>query len=226
MNQDYSRLSRSLGYRFEDSARLTTALTHRSAGSPNNERFEFLGDAILSYIVAEVLFERFPIAREGELTRLRASLVKGDTLADVARKMELGKYLRLGGGELKSGGWRRTSILADALEAVIGAVYLDGDIQICKKVVTSLLNERLDALSPHNIKKDSKTQLQEYLQAKKQPLPSYRVLTVKDSGHEQDFEIECVAPGLDHPVYGKGKNRRRAEQAAAEKAMTLLKARQ
>jgi ribonuclease-3 len=219
---DFSRLSQQLGYRFAYPEHLLTALTHRSAGSPNNERLEFLGDAILSYIVAEHLLERFPQAREGELTRLRAHIVKGDTLAEVAKRLDLGQYLRLGGGELKSGGWRRESILADALEAVIGAVYLDGGMEPCKNMLLRLLDSHIRQLTMHNLRKDSKTQLQEYLQARHRILPSYQVTAVEGAAHEQYFCVECLVPGLPAPTRGEGKSRRYAEQEAAEKALALL----
>jgi len=219
---DYTRLCQALGYQFKHKDYLTTALTHSSAGSPNNERLEFLGDALLSCVVAEALFERFPYASEGELTRSRANLVKRDTLAQIAQRLELGQYLRLGGGELKSGGWQRASIIADALEAVIGAIYLDAGTTTCKAVVLRLLEGYLDNLSPHQINKDPKTQLQEYLQAKQHPLPTYRVLSIKGAPHAQYFEVECIVPCLAEPAYGRGESRRRAEQAAALQALGRL----
>lgn len=221
MKPDYNRLCRVLAYPFKQQDLLITALTHCSAGTPNNERLEFLGDALLSCIIAQTLFKRFPNAREGELTRLRASLVKRDTLAQLAQQIELGTYLRLGGGELKSGGERRASILSDALEAVIGAVYLDGGMKACQSMVLQLWQERLDNLSLDKIK-DPKTRLQEYLQAQQQPLPSYRVLTVGGVPHAQHFKVECIVPGLAEPTYGNGESRRRAEQNAAAKALSCL----
>jgi ribonuclease-3 len=168
------------------------------------------------------LFHHFPTANEGQLTRLRASLVKKDTLAQVAQQLKLGQYLKLGGGELKSGGERRTSILADALEAIIGAIYLDSDIETCRVVVIQLLQDRLNQLSLNQINKDPKTRLQEYLQSKQQPLPEYRVLTVEGAPHAQHFEVECIIPILSKPVCGSGDSRRRAEQAAAEQALSFL----
>jgi ribonuclease-3 len=219
----YSHLFRALTYPFRQENYLVTALTHRSAGTPNNERLEFLGDALLSCVIAEALFERFPNAREGELTRLRANLVKGDTLAQIAQHLELSNYLRLGGGELKSGGGRRASILADALEAIIGAVYLDSDIKNCQRVVLHLWQEQLDSLSPQKIGKDPKTRLQEYLQAKQQNLPTYRVMAIDGAPHAQHFEVECTVPGLSKPkFYGSGESRRRAEQSAAASALNYL----
>jgi len=222
LKQDYTQLCQALGYHFQQLDHLITALTHRSAGTPNNERLEFLGDALLSFIVAEVLYERFPAASEGQLTRLRANLVKGDTLAEVAQILNLGQYLYLGGGELKSGGWRRTSILADAFEALIGAVYLDGGMTTCENVVLQLFQSHLGMLSLQTIHKDPKTRLQELLQAQQQELPNYRVLTVSGEPHAQYFEVECLVPGLSEPTYGTGNTRRRAEQAAAEKALQSL----
>ncbi len=216
-------LSRLLGYQFRKIEMLAVALTHRSFGGPNNERLEFLGDAILSYIVAEDLLQRFRQASEGDLTRLRANLVRGETLARVARdRLDLGRFIRLGPGELKSGGWRRSSILSDTLEALIGAVYLDGGMEACKRVVLNLLEEELVAVSPRDVRKDSKTRLQEYLQAQRRPLPSYRVLNVEGAAHEQHFSVECVVAGLTQPTHGEGSSRRHAEQSAAEKALDML----
>jgi len=222
LKPDYSRLCRILGYHFHKEHYLVTALTHSSAGSPNNERLEFLGDALLSSIVAEALFERFPIATEGELTRCRATLVNRDTLAKVAQDLDLGQYLLLGGGELKSGGWQRSSILADALEALIGAIYLDSDMTQCRNVVLRLLKSELNNLSPHQVHKDPKTQLQEYLQAKQQSLPTYKVLSTNGAPHAQYFEVECQVPCLAAPTYGTGDTRKRAEQAAALQALNQL----
>ena len=223
MKVTYSQLYRALTYPFQQENYLVTALTHRSAGTPNNERLEFLGDALLSCIIAQALFERFPSAREGELTRLRANLVKGDTLAQIAQQLELSNYLRLGGGELKTGGGQRTSILADALEAIIGAVYLDSDIKNCQQVVLHLWQDYLQSMSPQKICKDPKTRLQEYLQAKQQELPIYSVLTIDGAPHAQHFEVECTVPGLTKPkFYGSGENRRRAEQSAAAAALKYL----
>lgn len=221
MKQDYSPLCQAMGHQFKQSNYLLVALTHRSAGIPNNERLEFLGDALLSYIVAEALFERFPTATEGQLTRSRASLVKKDTLAEIAQQLQLGQYIHFGGGELKTGGWQRTSILSDALEALIGAVYLDSNMEICKNVVLRLLQGHFDKFPPHKVSKDPKTRLQEYLQAKQKPLPVYNVLTIDGEPHAQHFEVECIVPGLPNS-YGEGDSRRRAEQAAAEYALRYL----
>ncbi|HEC84832.1 MAG: ribonuclease III [Candidatus Parabeggiatoa sp. nov. 2] len=221
MNQDYTRLCQALGYRFKQEDYLTTALTHRSAGTPHNERLEFLGDALLSCIMAEALFERFPASREGELTRLRANLVKRDTLVKIAQRLELGQYLRLGEGELKTGGEGRASILADGVEAIIGAIYRDSGMQTCQSVVLQLWEKSLSNLSLRQIK-DPKTRLQEYLQAKQQALPVYRVLAIGGTPHAQQFKVECLVPGLPQPTYGGGESRRRAEQSAAAQALGVL----
>ncbi len=223
MKLDHTRLCQILGHEFQQFDLLNIALTHRSAGTPNNERLEFLGDALLSYVIAEALFERFTTASEGELTRLRASLVKKDTLVEIAQHLNVGTYLRLGSGELKTGGWRRTSILADAVEALLGAIYLDQGMDACKTVILQLWQTRLERLSPKKIEKDPKTRLQEYLQSKQQLLPTYQVLNVNGDPHEQHFEVECSIPILKSPTYGEGETRRRAEQAAAESALKLLK---
>lgn len=221
MNQDYTRLCQVLGYCFQNEEYLTTALTHRSAGTPNNERLEFLGDALLSCIIAQALFERFPTAREGELTRFRANLVRRDTLVQVAQHLALSQYLSLGGGELKTGGGQRASILADALEAMIGAIYLDSGMENCRAVVLRLWQKFFNQLSPSKIK-DPKTRLQEHLQAKQQSLPIYRVLAIGGTPHDQHFEVECLVPGLPQPTYGSGESRRRAEQSAAASALGIL----
>lgn len=216
-------LSQALNYQFNDLELLKTALTHRSASSQNNERLEFLGDALLSHIIAEALFQRFPQAREGDLTRFRSGLVKGDTLAEIAKQLDLGGLLILGGGELKSGGWRRKSILADAMEAIIGAIYLDGGMEACKTFVLNLFQARLEQLSLKKVQKDPKTLLQEYLQARQQELPEYRVLSVEGDPHEQHFAVECLVRGLKKPTKGDGDSRRYAEQMAASQALALLK---
>lgn len=221
MSRQYTQLCQALAYNFKQEHYLATALTHRSMGISNNERLEFLGDALLSCIMAEALFERFPAAREGELTRLRANLVKRDTLVQIAQYLELGKYLRLGGGELKTGGEGRASILADAVEAIIGAIYLDGGMKTCQTTVLQLWEKHIANLSPCKIK-DPKTRLQEYSQAKQQPLPAYQVLTIGGTPHAQQFKVECVVWGLPKPTVGSGESRRRAEQSAAAKALRIL----
>lgn len=215
------RFCTTLGHRFRTDELLVTALTHRSAaGSASNERLEFLGDALLSMVIAEVLYRRYPRADEGELSRLRATLVKGDTLAGIARELQLGDYLRLGEGELKSGGYRRTSILADALEAVFAAVYLDSDLAACRRLILKLYRQRLEALPPVAELKDPKTRLQERLQASQRPLPVYQVLAISGAPHERRFTIECRLDDL--RVVAEGSSRRKAEQEAARKALEQL----
>ncbi|MCB1715117.1 MAG: ribonuclease III [Candidatus Competibacteraceae bacterium] len=214
-------LCRRLGYTFTDDALLRTALTHRSAAGTNNERLEFLGDSILNFVIAEALFEHYPKAREGELSRLRASLVKGDTLADAARAIELGDYLNLGSGELKSGGFRRDSILADALEALLAAVYLDSDFATCRALIRRLFGQQLAALPAADQLKDPKTRLQEALQARQQALPVYDVLAVSGEPHDQKFTVRCtIDNGL--VTVAEGASRRKAEQEAARQALRQL----
>ena len=214
-------LCRRLGYTFTDDALLRTALTHRSAAGANNERLEFLGDSILNFVIAEALFEHYPKAREGELSRLRASLVKGDTLADAARAIELGDYLNLGSGELKSGGFRRDSILADALEALLAAVYLDSDFATCRALIRRLFGQQLAALPAADQLKDPKTRLQEALQARQQALPVYDVLAVSGEPHDQKFTVRCtIDNGL--VTVAEGASRRKAEQEAARQALRQL----
>jgi len=215
-------LCRSIGYSFGNEQLLNTALTHRSVGSRNNERLEFLGDAILSFVISAELYQRFPDADEGALSRLRASLVKGDTLAIMARDLKLGDYLNLGSGELKSGGFRRESILADALEAVFGAVYLDSDIDTIRTLILRLYDERIAAATPQANLKDPKTRLQELLQARHQPLPTYNVVSMEGEAHAQTFVVSCEVEGLSEITHGTASSRRRAEQAAAEQALKLL----
>jgi ribonuclease-3 len=213
-------LYQTLDYNFKDEQFLITALTHRSVSAANNERLEFLGDALLSCIMAKVLFERFPNAREGELTRLRANLVKRDALVKIAHQLELGKYLLLGSGELKTGGEQRASILSNTVEAIIGAIYLDNGLNICQSVVINLWENLFQNLPQHI--KDPKTRLQEYLQARQKTLPVYKVLTIGGTPHAQIFKIKCIIPGLKKPTYGNGETRRRAEQSAAAEALGIL----
>ena len=210
-----------LDYAFRDPRLATLALTHRSVGRPNNERLEFLGDALLNMLVAELLFELHPRADEGELSRLRAQLVNGIALADVARGLEIGGGLRLGSGELKSGGFRRDSILADAFEALLAAVYLDGGFDACRGVVRGLFAPRAAALP--RPEKDPKTRLQELLQARGQPLPRYELSAAHGEEHARVFAVTCM---LDAPLQisleGSGSSRRAAEQDAAQKALAAL----
>lgn len=222
MNEVHERLCRRLGYHFSRADLLQTALTHRSYGSHNNERLEFLGDAVLSVIIAEALYERFPAADEGALSRLRAGLVKGETLAAKARALDLGDVLSLGPGELKSGGFRRDSILAGALEAVIGAVYVDGGLPAARGLVVTVFRDDLEEASLERMSKDPKTRLQEYLQARHLPLPDYRVLDVEGRDHAQRFRVQCVVDGLSGAVGGEGSSRRKAEQDAAARVLERL----
>jgi len=217
-------LSRALGYRFDNPQLLQAAVTHRSAGSQNNERLEFLGDAVLGYIIAEWLFEQFPDATEGQLSRLRASLVKRATLADIARQLNLGDYLRLGSGELKSGGFRRDSILADAMEAILGAVVLDSDngLEQCRACIHRLFASKASELSPGEELKDPKTRLQELLQSRKLDLPAYEVVEVTGKAHHQRFAVECRVEAMQQSARGEGSSRRRAEQAAARAMLDRL----
>ena len=221
MTQDLSKLMKQIEYCFKDEALLLNALTHRSVGQHNNERLEFLGDAILGMVIADELFHRFPECAEGEMSRLRASLVKGATLSELARNLSLGDYLKLGPGELKSGGFRRSSILADAFEAILAAVYLDSDLETCRDLILRQLATRLDKVSPENIGKDPKTQLQEYMQARRLPLPSYDVTEVTGKAHAQTFTVECKVDDGDS-VTAVGSSRRKAEQAAASQLLEQL----
>lgn len=198
------------------------ALTHRSYGNQNNERLEFLGDSIVNMVIAEHLFLNFDKAREGHLSRLRARMVKGVTLAEIGREFDLGSYMRLGSGELKSGGFRRESILADAVEAVIGAIYLDSDFYTCRDQVLRWFDLRLQKLDLQDTQKDPKTRLQEYLQSRQFPLPRYDVISVNGEAHSQTFHVSCALPSLDRTTSGVGSSRRVAEQEAARSALKQL----
>ncbi len=211
-------------YRFEHEELLRQALTHRSyARADNNERLEFLGDSVLGLIISRQIYARFGEASEGKLSRMRAALVKRPTLAAIARSIDLGDHLNLGGGELKSGGYRRDSILADALEAIIGAVYLDGGEAAAERVVLRLYGERLDALNEAQQLKDAKTRLQEYLQARKMELPSYNVDATSGKAHDQTFTVSCNLAELGLHSVGRGSSRKQAEQQAAQEMLARLK---
>jgi len=212
------RLCRTIRYRFSDPRLLRQALTHRSAGVPNNERLEFLGDSILNCIIAQDLYRRYPKLSEGELSRLRAYLVKEQRLAEVAVKLALGDYLILGEGEMKSGGYRRPSILADTVEALIGAVFLDSGFAQAVEVIATLYHGMLENLDAKAVGKDPKTLLQEYAQSRKYALPRYTVVTTSGEAHQQNFEVECVIPELNICSHGSGSSRRGAEQDAAQAA--------
>jgi len=201
---------------------LEQALTHRSIGNNNNERLEYLGDAILGFVIADIIYQKFPEASEGELTRVRASLVKGEKLAEISREIQLASEIKLGTGELKSGGWRRDSILANTLEALIGAIYLDSNIESCRSVILNLYQSHLENIDPADIKKDAKSQLQEYLQSRKQNVPDYEVIDEFGSSHQPEFTVSCKIDLFDDAVVAKGTSKRKAEQAAAEKIIIML----
>jgi ribonuclease-3 len=210
-----------LTYHLSDSSLATLALTHRSAGKPNNERMEFLGDALLGALVAEMLYETHPKASEGEMSRLRAQLVNGQALAEMARELELGDRLKLGSGELKSGGFRRDSILADAFEALVAAVYLDGGFEACRNTVRGLFADRVTALPRSS--KDAKTRLQEWLQAEGWPLPQYELVGTEGEDHARIFDVNCVVmEPMAVTAAGRGSSRRLAEQDAAEMVLSRL----
>jgi ribonuclease-3 len=217
-------LLEALDYECRDPALLEAALTHRSAGGPHNERLEFLGDAVLNCVVARMIFREFASADEGDLSRFRASLVSGEALAVIAAEIHLGDQLRLGSGELKSGGFRRKSILADTLEALFGAIYLDGGFEAAARVIERLFVPRLDRLPSAAELKDPKTRLQELLQSKGLPLPAYAVETVSGEAHNQSFEVSCSVEVLGLKAIGKGASRRRAEQAAAAQLLQIMAA--
>lgn len=217
-----TRLEQSLGHVFLQRSLLQQALTHRSHGATHNERFEFLGDSILNCVVAAFLFERFPNLREGELSRLRATLVRQETLFEIAQSLSLGDDLLLGEGELKSGGFRRPSILADALEALFGAIYLDGGFERANAVIARLFEPLLAGIDPRQATKDPKTALQELLQGRHLPLPKYALQVTRGEAHAQVFEVECRIPDLAIRAVGSGSSRRAAEQEAARQACEMI----
>jgi ribonuclease-3 len=219
---DVQVLENRLGYTFVDAGLLQQALTHRSHGSVHNERLEFLGDSILNCVVASLLFDRYAKIDEGDLSRLRANLVKQQSLYEIAQRMELSQFLRLGEGELKSGGFRRPSILADTLEALFGAIFLDAGFNAARDVIRALYIPILDTVDPKTLGKDAKTLLQEYLQGKKIALPQYNVVATHGAAHNQEFEIECLVPKLEIQVFGTGGSRRAGEQAAAKRALEAV----
>lgn len=212
-----------LGYQFKNPELLQRALTHRSWGKPNQERLEFLGDGVLNMVAAELLFDCKPDAQEGELSRFRTRMVRGDTLAAIATGLRLGDHIRMGPGELKSGGFRRNSLLEDALEAIIGAVYLDGGLAASKQVISALWADTIRELPDAEDLKDPKTRLQEWLQARGLPLPEYSVLSAKGPDHARTFTVECRIESPAHPIHrATGESRRKAEQAAASMAIEKL----
>ncbi|MEQ1527677.1 MAG: ribonuclease III [Methylococcales bacterium] len=215
-------LCKKLGLKFNNTELFTMALTHRSSGANNNERLEFLGDSILGFVIANKLYDTFPDAPEGVLSRLRASLVNQGSLAELAKEHQFGDYLRLGQGEMKSGGFRRESILSDALEAIIGALFKDQGIDACRQWIEQLFAAKLAGLSLSNWQKDPKTQLQELMQAKKMDLPEYELITMSGLAHEQMFKVKCTVTLINQSTIGAGVSRKKAEQSAAELMLELL----
>lgn len=215
---DVPGFERKIGYVFQSRELLKQALTHRSFGTSHNERLEFLGDSILNCIIAQALYERFLDVREGDLSRLRANLVRQETLAEIAQGLGLGEQLCLGEGELKSGGFRRPSILADGLEALFGAVFLDGGFDSARETVLRLFEPYLSNLDPQHSGKDAKTTLQEFLQGRRLALPQYLLRATRGEAHAQEFEVECLIPELGISTTGRGLSRRSAEQEAARRA--------
>lgn len=219
----HEHLTRQLGYSFNNPALLKMALTHRSSEDENNERLEFLGDAIVNLIIAEALFKKFPMASEGNLSRFRANLINRDTLGELARQFDIGRDLYLGAGELKSGGGKRSSILSCALEAIIGAIYCDSNYEVTRDCVLKWYQPLLEHLTLAIDAKDPKTQLQEYLQSQHLPLPIYAVESTTGQSHEQFFVVSCRIKGFAATTKGHGMNRRRAEQDAATQMLEILK---
>jgi len=220
--QMLAKLSRKIGYEFHNPTLLIQALTHRSAKGAHNERLEFLGDSILGFVIAESLFNQFPNEDEGDLTRMRSSLVKGVTLAEIGRGFNLGDYLILGPGELKSGGHRRDSILEDAVEAIIGAIFIDSNSVLCKEIILTWFADRLAIIKPGIGQKDPKTRLQEFLQSRKIALPLYEVTHTSGQSHNQQFTVRCTTSVIKTDVVAKGTSRRKAEQAAAQQVLELI----
>lgn len=216
-------LSQKLGYTFKNPDYLQVSLTHRSKGGDHNERLEFLGDAVVNFVIAEILYQQFPAATEGELSRFRATLVNRDALAEIARQFNLGQYIFLGPGELRSGGSERQSILSCAMEAVIGAVYLDGGYDAVRACINVWYADMLMSLSDAASHKDPKTLLQEHLQGMRLPLPIYTVEVIEGRAHQQQFTMRCSINGLEQTTLGKGTSRRRAEQDAAQAMLEVLK---
>ena len=225
MTIDIIKLQEALNYQFSDRGLVDLALTHRSANAINNERLEFLGDSLLGYIVADILYKNYPEASEGELSRMRSTLVNKITLADIARELKLGTFVQLGSGESKSGGSDRDSILADAVEALIAAIYLDTGIHDCRKVVSRWLERRLGKSSTTGRLRDAKTQLQELMQASGFGLPKYNVVKIEGEAHQQVFHVECRVDGVTEAHTSSGTSKRNAEQGAAQDMLKQLKSR-
>lgn len=224
MTHKLSNFLKKLGYTFKKPELLEAALTHCSVPGGNNERLEFFGDSIINFLIAEHLYEKFPKAKEGDLSCMRASFVRGDTLALIAKELDLGEYLRLGPGEYRSGGQRRASILADSLEALIAAIYLDGGLDKVRQTILPWFASRVEDADILKKAKDPKTRLQEFLQAHKYALPKYTILAVEGTAHQQLFHLTCTVEGLQQTSQGVGTSRRRAEQDAAAKLLLILHA--
>lgn len=222
MTPDLNKLCQRIEHNFSNIDLLTEALTHRSVGSKNNERLEFLGDSILNFVVAEQLFRKLPDAKEGELSRLRATVVKKESLVEIAKTLDLGNYLSLGSGELKSGGYRRESILADAVEAIIGAVLQDAGYETAKNLILRLCEEKIKQTIVEGPEKDAKTRLQEFLQSRRYRLPDYQVTNISGKAHQQTFSVNCSIKELNLTTQGEGRSRRVAEQKAAQKALESI----
>jgi len=222
MPADLDKLQELISHRFANPQLAQQALTHRSAGRDNNERLEFLGDALLDFVIAEVLYEQYPEAQEGELSRLRARMVNKSALAQIGRDLGLGALVRLSSGEAKSGGKQRDSILADTVEALIAAVYLDGGLVPCKELVDRLTRSLQSRYQQVSDAKDAKTRLQEFLQASGHDLPRYKVTAIDGEAHEQVFHVECHSSMLAEPTAGSGRSKRKAEQVAAQSALEIL----
>ena len=222
-NRHIEQVEKIINYNFSDKNLLELALTHRSFQGKNNERLEFLGDSILNFVIAESLFKKFDLLPEGDLSRLRSQLVKSETLSEIGILLQLGDYLILGEGELKSAGWRRPSILADSVEAIIGAVFIDGGISDASDLILDWFKDRVDLINPDKIEKDSKSVLQELLQSKKITLPDYNIVSIEGEAHCQHFRVSCSIPKLGLSIEGEGSSRKIAEQGAAEEILKKLK---
>jgi len=217
-----NKLAKKLDYEYSDILHLQHALTHRSMGAMNNERLEFLGDSLVNFMIADALFHQFSRLPEGDMSRIRAHLVKGDTLAEIGREYQLSDFLVLGPGELKSGGYRRDSIIADTVEAIIASVYEDGGLNACRSLVSRLYEKRLLDLDPKKVGKDPKTRLQELLQSHNAELPVYTIISVNGAAHAQEFTVSCYVDKLNLKFEAIASSRRKAEQKAAETALEAL----
>lgn len=215
-------LQKKIGYIFDQHNLLLQALTHKSAGNQHNERLEFLGDAVLNYVITSVLYNKFVYLNEGKMSRIRAHLVQENTLVVLAKEFDLSNYLHVGPGEIKTGGYKRASILANTMEALIGSIFLDSDIKVIEKLIINWYKDLLKKINPYNKQKDPKTRLQEYLQSRRQPLPIYRIKCIEGSAHDQIFSIHCQINELCTSVVGYGASKRKAEQAAAERVLRVL----